>query len=103
MDLFEGKPLRVAGGVMAALLEKPMSGTVLLNCHMCHFHGTVVLAAVIASTGRIVKLQVVSGPAMLRGAAIDAVRQWRYRPYLLNGSPVAVQTTIVVPVDGEGD
>ena len=55
-----------------------------------------VLAAVIDRNGTIEKLRVVSGHPMLLRAAIDAVSQWRYRPYLLNGEPVEVDTTITV-------
>jgi periplasmic protein TonB len=58
--------------------------------------GTVVLQATISKTGTIEDLRVVSGPAMLRQAALDAVRQWRYRPYLLDGLPVKLETTINV-------
>jgi protein TonB len=58
--------------------------------------GTVVLQATISKTGSIENLHVVSGPAMLQQAAMDAVRQWRYRPYLLNGEPVEVETTVNV-------
>jgi periplasmic protein TonB len=58
--------------------------------------GEVLLAAVIDRDGRIVNLRVVSGHPMLAGAALDAVRQWRYRPTLLNGQPVEVDTTISV-------
>jgi protein TonB len=58
--------------------------------------GTVVLEATISKSGSIENLRVVSGQAMLRQAALDAVSQWRYRPYLLNGEPVAVETTVNV-------
>jgi len=58
--------------------------------------GTVVLQAVISKTGTIENLRVVSGSAMLQQAAADAVSQWRYRPYLLDGQPVEVETTINV-------
>jgi len=58
--------------------------------------GTVALAATISRTGTIENLRVLSGHPMLRQAAIDAVQQWRYRPYLLNGQPVEVETTINV-------
>ena len=58
--------------------------------------GTVVLQAVISKSGTIEKLQVVSGPPMLQQAAIDAVKTWRYRPYLLNQQPVEVETTVNV-------
>jgi protein TonB len=58
--------------------------------------GTVVLQAMISKQGTIQDLRVVSGPAMLQGAAMDAVKTWRYRPYLLNNEPVEVETTINV-------
>jgi protein TonB len=58
--------------------------------------GTVVLAATISKTGTIENLRVVSGSAMLQQAALDAVKTWRYRPYLLNGEPVEVETTVNV-------
>jgi protein TonB len=61
-----------------------------------HTSGTVSLAATISKTGAIENLRVVSGPPLLRDAALDAVRQWRYRPYLLNGQPVEVDTTVQV-------
>jgi periplasmic protein TonB len=58
--------------------------------------GTVSLAATISKTGTIENLRVVSGPPMLAPAAVDAVQTWRYRPYLLNGEPVEVETTVRV-------
>jgi len=53
-----------------------------------------VLKAIIDKKGNIQDLQLVSGHPMLVAAAIDAVRQWHYRPYLLNGQPVEAETTI---------
>jgi periplasmic protein TonB len=58
--------------------------------------GTVVLQATISKAGIIQNLQVVSGPPILQQAAIDAVKTWRYRPYLLNNEPVEVETTVNV-------
>ena len=58
--------------------------------------GTVVLQATISKAGAITNLRVVSGPPMLQQAALDAVRSWRYKPYLLNGDPVEVETTVNV-------
>jgi protein TonB len=58
--------------------------------------GTVILAATISKTGTIENLRVVSGPALLQRAALEAVNTWRYRPYLLNGQPVEVETTVNV-------
>jgi TonB family protein len=61
-----------------------------------HVSGTVVLRAIISKSGSIEGLQIISGPAMLGQSALDAVRTWRYRPYLLNNEPVEVETTINV-------
>lgn len=58
--------------------------------------GTVVLQATISPSGTIENLRVVSGPIMLQQAALNAVQTWRYRPYLLNGDPVEVETTVKV-------
>ena len=58
--------------------------------------GSVHLQAMISKQGMIENLQVLSGHPMLAGAAVDAVRQWRYRPYLLNGEAVEVETEITV-------
>jgi protein TonB len=58
--------------------------------------GTVVLEATISRSGTIENLRVLSGPPMLQQAAKEAVSQWRYRPYLLNGEPVEVDTTVNV-------
>ena len=61
-----------------------------------HVQGVVVLHAIISKTGTIENLQVISGPPMLTGSAMDAVKRWRYKPYLLNGEPTEVDTTINV-------
>jgi protein TonB len=61
-----------------------------------HLQGAVVLKAIISREGIIAKVEVASGPALLARAAKDAVQQWRYRPYLLNGDPVEVETQITV-------
>jgi len=58
--------------------------------------GKVVLRAMISREGAIENLQVLSGHSMLIPAAVDAVRQWRYRPYVLNGEPVEVETEVTV-------
>jgi periplasmic protein TonB len=58
--------------------------------------GQVVLSATISKVGAIENLRVLTGHPMLVGAAIDAVRQWRYRPYILNNEPVEVETQITV-------
>ena len=58
--------------------------------------GPVVLEAVISKAGTIDHLRLVSGHPMLAGAAIEAVRQWLYRPYILNNEPIEVETQITV-------
>src|SRR5262249_9404726 len=58
--------------------------------------GVVTLSAVISKEGAVENLTVVSGHPLLTQAALDAVKQWRYKPYVLDGQPVAVQTTITV-------
>jgi periplasmic protein TonB len=58
--------------------------------------GKVLLQAIISREGKIEQLQVISGHPMLVSAALDAVRQWRYRPYVLNGEAVEVETQVTV-------
>jgi periplasmic protein TonB len=58
--------------------------------------GSVVLAALISKEGTIENLRSLSGHPMLVPAAIDAVRQWRYKPYILNGDAIEVETQITV-------
>ena len=65
--------------------------------------GEVVLFAVISRSGSIDNLRVVSGHPMLAPAAVDAVSQWRYRPYILNNEPIEVETQITVKVTLSGN
>jgi TonB family protein len=59
--------------------------------------GTVVLQGVISKEGRVKELIAVSGPQSLQQAAIDAVKQWEYEPWILDGAPIEVETTLEVP------
>jgi len=61
-----------------------------------HVQGQVVLQATIDKEGNVAKLELVSGHPMLAPAAIEAVKQWKYRPYLLNGAAVEVETQVTV-------
>jgi len=61
-----------------------------------HINGTVLLQAEISKDGAIENLRLISGRPMLAPAAIEAVKQWRYKPYMLNGEPVAVETQVQV-------
>ncbi|MBW8869291.1 MAG: energy transducer TonB [Acidobacteriales bacterium] len=58
--------------------------------------GTVIVKAIISREGNIEKAVPVSGPPLLAPAAIQAVEQWKYRPYYLNGEPIEVETQITV-------
>jgi periplasmic protein TonB len=90
------KKLKISFGVMAGnLLEKTVPQYPVI-AREARIQGTVVLQATISKAGSIQNLKVISGPAMLQQAALDAVRSWRYKPYLLNGEPVEVETTINV-------
>ena len=90
------KPQRVSNGVQAGLLLAPIQPVYPAIAKVTHTQGTVVVEAIISKAGRIESLNVVSGPEMLRGAALAAIKEARYRPYLLDGTPVEVQTTITV-------
>ena len=90
------KKIAVSQGVMAGnILFKP-EPTYPAIAKQARIQGTVVLSATISKSGSIENLSVVGGPQMLAPAALDAVRQWRYKPYQLNGYPVEVQTQINV-------
>jgi protein TonB len=89
-------PVRLPSALAAGLLIRKVIPQYPALAKAARTEGTVVLSATIAKDGTIANLRVMSGPAMLQGAALDAVSQWRYRPYLLNGEPVAVETTVNV-------
>ena len=90
------EPLAVSSGVISGLLLAPIQPLYPRIAVAAGVQGTVVVSAVIDKTGRITGLRVLSGPIMLQGAAADAVKEARYRPYLLNGQPTEVVTTISV-------
>jgi protein TonB len=90
------KKVSISGGVAAGNLLQQTRPVYPPIAKAARVQGTVVLQATISKTGTITGLRVVSGPAMLQGSALDAVRTWRYRPYLLSGEPVEVETTVNV-------
>ena len=88
--------VRVSGGVTAGnaiFSPKPQYPQI---ARTARIQGSVVLHAVISKSGAIEQLQVVSGHPMLTQSALETVRQWKYKPYYLNGEPVEVDTTITV-------
>jgi len=92
----ELKRVRVSQGVSEGLLTHKVEPQYPPLAKQAHIQGTVVLHALIGKDGAVKNLQVVSGHPMLSGAAISAVKQWRYKPYMLNGQPVEIDTTITV-------
>ncbi len=89
-------PARVSSGVMEGLLIQKILPVYPAMAQAMGVGGTVVLEATITKEGTIADLRVVRGPALLQRAAEEAVSRWRYRPYLLNGEPVEVETTVNV-------
>jgi protein TonB len=87
-------PHNISQGVSAGLLVKKVQPVYPSQALQMHIQGNVSLIATIAKDGSIKDVKVVSGPAPLVRAATDAVRQWKYRPYTLNGEPVEIQTEI---------
>ena len=78
------------------VLEHQVTPTYPRQALPLRLEGPVVLDATVSESGRLENVKVVSGHSLLARAAIDAVSQWRYRPYLLNGKPVRMQTKITV-------
>lgn len=89
-------PVRISSGVAASTVIYKVVPVYPAIAKAAGVSGTVVLAATISKSGIIENLRVVSGPPMLQQAALDAVERWRYRPFLLNREPVAVETTVNV-------
>jgi protein TonB len=89
-------PIRVGGNVQAARIVNRVQPIYPPLARQTRISGTVRLHAIISKDGTIQQLEVISGHPLLQQAALDAVRQWRYQPTLLNGEPVEVDTTIDV-------
>jgi periplasmic protein TonB len=88
--------IRVSSGVVAGNKISGANPTYPAIAKTARIQGQVVLQATISKAGTITGLHAVSGPPMLYQSAIDAVQQWRYKPYILNGEAVEVETTIQV-------
>ena len=88
--------IRVGGNVEAASLVNKVAPEYPPIARTAHVAGTIVLHAVISKDGTIQQLQYVSGPPLLMKSAMDAVKQWRYKPTTLNGEAVEVDTTVDV-------
>ncbi|HJT70567.1 MAG TPA: TonB family protein [Terriglobales bacterium] len=88
--------LRISQGITQGLLVKRVPPSYPPTAIQMRKEGIVELIATISKTGAISKIRVLSGDATLAKAAVDAVHQWKYRPYLLNNEPVEIETQITV-------
>jgi TonB family protein len=88
--------IRISQGVSQGLLLKKVEPQYPNLAKQLHKEGTVQLLATVNKSGQISKVQVLGGDPILAKAAVDAVRQWEYRPYLLNGQPVEIETQISI-------
>jgi protein TonB len=90
------KRIRISQGVTEGRIIQRIQPEYPPLARAARVQGDVILTAIISRTGEIQNLVLVSGHPMLVPAALKAVQQWRYRPFLLNGEPVEVETTIKV-------
>ena len=88
--------VRISAGVSTALLIKKVQPQYPSNAMQSRVQGQVVLQARIDKEGNVEDLTLISGDPLLAPAALEAVKQWKYKPYLLNGQPVKVETQVVV-------
>jgi TonB family protein len=90
------RTVKVASGVIAGNAIEQKKPVYPAEAKENHIEGAVVMKAIISKEGTVKELQILSGPKELRAASLDAVREWKYRPYVLNGDPTEVETTITV-------
>jgi len=88
--------LNISQGVSQGLLIKKVQPTYPRNALAMHVEGAVQLMATVSTSGNITSVKVLSGEQLLTKAAVDAVKQWKYKPYQLNGEPVEIQTQVTV-------
>jgi protein TonB len=90
------RTVKVSQGVSQGLVVKRVSPDYPAQARQLRIEGMVQLEATISKDGNVTNLKVVSGHPILARAAVEAVKQWKYKPYLLNGSAVEIDTQIVV-------
>lgn len=92
----DGQTVRIGGNVQQANLESQVKPVYPTQAKQDRVQGTVQLDVVIDKEGHVEQVSVLAGPEPLIQAAVDAVKQWTYKPTLLNGEPVKVETTVNV-------
>jgi TonB family protein len=93
----ERSKILISAGVAAALLKTKVDPIYPADALQHNVSGTVTLRVTIDTDGHVAALKIISGPDELRQAAVDAVGQWMYKPYQLNGGPVEAETTVTIP------
>jgi protein TonB len=88
--------IRVSTGISEGMLTRRVEPVYPIIAQRARVQGTVEMKALICKQGTIENLQLVSGHPLLVPAAMEAVKQWRYRPYVLNGEPLEVETMVIV-------
>ena len=88
--------VRVSQKVMQVMIQKKVAPEYPEAAKKDHIEGVVLIKVTINKQGNVENMQLVSGHPALAQAAIDAVKQWKYKPYLLNGEPVEVETQVMV-------
>jgi protein TonB len=86
----------VSSGVMEGLLLSKVDPVYPLVARAGRISGVVTMHAMISKQGDVTGIEIISGPELLRSAAIDAVSKWKFKPYMVRGMPTTVDTTIVV-------
>lgn len=90
------RPIRVSSGVLAGLLQHKVDPVYPDDAREAKISGAVVMLVTVDDHGKIVDLSALAGPELLRDAALNTVKQWTYKPYLLNGKPVFVKSQITI-------
>jgi protein TonB len=88
--------LRISAKAMESMLEKRIEPVYPADAVALDARGMVLLLVTVRKTGQVGDVQVVSGPERFRDAATSAVKQWHYRPYVVEGEAVDVQTTVTL-------
>lgn len=92
--------IKISQGVSQGLLIKSVQPKYPAEARASHAQGAVLIEATIDKEGNVAHPKVLKGNSMLAKAALEAVRQWRYKPYYLNGEPVEIQTQITINFNG---
>jgi protein TonB len=93
-------PVKVGGNVKEPRLVSRVMPEYPVVAKQAGIQGDVVVQTTIDAKGNVVDMKAVSGPALLRGPALAALRRWKYEPSTLNGQPIAVQMSVTIKFSG---